>query len=439
MADRTRVRRSREASTFLLRIIPNLRAAAGLHLVHHPKISITAYTSSSEPVPASKHLIMLSLRQISRSAIRSASRFSAQPARRNLTSFTKPNSLLRPSRISSLLPARAQFSTSGAVFQTQDGAVDGELAAKLQEELQMEQEMSPNDSLPAHLQEFLDNSGFTLQDSAGDQEVVLTKAFGQENIRVSFSIADLDAMEDPDAFNEDPALGDEEGIEDSMQQGGAQSKGATNAGRTQGGNINVVPEDQVNDDVDESVDEDFEPSFPARLNVTIEKPGDKGAIQFESTAQDGQVVIENIYYFPKKEFADAKTAETDWARRSVYTGPPYGNLDEDLQVLLERYLDERGVNTALALWVPEYIDFKEQKEYLNWLTRKFVQDGSNKLSANLLCRAEGICRRMSEEKSEPAWQSCTIMIPLPQNVLRMNPEVFELLHTGCCLYGLKLH
>jgi hypothetical protein len=26
----------------------------------------------------------------------------------------------------------------------------------------------------------------------------------------------------------------------------------------------------------------------------------------------------------------------------MYTGPPFGNLDEDLQVLLERYLDERG-------------------------------------------------------------------------------------------------
>lgn len=237
----------------------------------------------------------------------------------------------------------------------------------------MEQEMSPNNELPASLQDFLDNSGFALEDTAGDQEVVLTKSFGQEKIRVSFSIADLDAMEDPDAFNEDPALGDEEDMEGgagSMQQGGAQSKGATTAGHTKGGNVNVVPEDQVNDELDEGADEDYEPTFPARISVTIEKPGDNGAIQFESTAQDGQVVIENVYYFPKKEFADAKTAETDYARRAIYTGPPYGNLDEDLQVLMERYLDERGINTALALWAPEYIDFKEQKEYLNWLTSK---------------------------------------------------------------------
>jgi len=45
-------------------------------------------------------------------------------------------------------------------------------------------------------------------------------------------------------------------------------------------------------------------------------------------------------------------------------------LDEDLQLLLERYLDERGINTALALFVPDYVDFKEQREYLSWLSSK---------------------------------------------------------------------
>lgn len=82
--------------------------------------------------------------------------------------------------------------------------------------------------------------------------------------------------------------------------------------------------------------------------------------------------MENICYFQKPELADAKTAELDWSRRNLYTGPPVGNLDEDLQVLLERYVDERGINTALALWIPEYIDWKEQKEYLNWLSSEFV-------------------------------------------------------------------
>lgn len=124
------------------------------------------------------------------------------------------------------------------------------------------------------------------------------------------------------------------------------------------------------DDVASDPDQNEEPSFPARVNVTIEKSG-KGAIQIETIAQDGGIEIQNVSYYRNGELADAKTAELDWSQRNLYSGPPFGNLDEELQILLDRYLDERGINTALALWVPEYIDFKEQREYLDWLSSKF--------------------------------------------------------------------
>ncbi len=190
--------------------------------------------------------------------------------------------------------------------------------------------------------------------------------------------------QDPDDYRqdprEDPALydEDEDSIPENAQSGGANTKGAINAGRTKGGNIAVAPEDRIapadreelaTDDA-AAANEDDEPSFPARVNVMIEKVG-KGTLQIETTAQDGEIVIDNVYFFKDAELADAKTAELDWKRRNLYEGPPFGNLDEDLQILLERYLDERGVNTALAVWVPEYIDFKEQREYLNWLSSEF--------------------------------------------------------------------
>lgn len=56
-------------------------------------------------------------------------------------------------------------------------------------------------------------------------------------------------------------------------------------------------------------------------------------------------------------------------RQKLYVGPPFINLGEDLQVFflffvfLKRYLDERGINTALASVVPDSIDMKEQKEH----------------------------------------------------------------------------
>ena len=136
----------------------------------------------------------------------------------------------------------------------------------------------------------------------------------------------------------------------------------------------MAPADRPELEDDESANEDEEasqPSFPARVNVKIDKGG-KGVLQIEATIQDGDVMIEHVAYFSKPELADAQTAELDWSKRNLYTGPPFGNLDQDLQLLLERYLDERGVNTELALWIPEFLDFKEQREYLNWLSSKLV-------------------------------------------------------------------
>ncbi|MCJ1261842.1 hypothetical protein MMC22_001710 [Lobaria immixta] len=253
--------------------------------------------------------------------------------------------------------------------------VDQELAAKLQSELELERDMRDSEKLPANLQDYLDRSSFDIKDTTGQEEVVLTRQFGDESIRVSFSIADLDNIDqDADQYADDKAQYDEDESDlTDAQSGGAQSKGTINQGRTKDGNFNITTEDRVAPADrpeladDEPASDDEGPGFPARVNVTIDKGG-KGVLQLETTVQDGDVMIEHISYFSKPELADAQTAELDWSKRNLYTGPPFGNLDQDLQLLLERYLDERGVNTELALWIPEYIDFKEQREYLNWLS-----------------------------------------------------------------------
>lgn len=237
---------------------------------------------------------------------------------------------------------------------------------------------------------------------------MLTRTFGDEHIKVTFSIADLNALDNDDAdqYN-DRALEDEVDDEDedasnendsnslnrspipteSAQSGGAQSKQNIPAGRTANGNIAAAPgngsefsnkapasatagtdgnEDEDGDvEDDEDDDDEQEPSFPARVNVTITKPN-RGALQIETVAQDGMVVIDNVYYHAEAD-TESDSAEKTFKQKQIYAGPPFGNLDEDLQVLLERYLDERGINTALALFVPDYIDWKEQKEYIDWL------------------------------------------------------------------------
>ncbi|KAI4168031.1 MAG: hypothetical protein LQ343_006738 [Gyalolechia ehrenbergii] len=261
------------------------------------------------------------------------------------------------------------------------------LSAKLESELQIEKETRDSDTLPADIKDFLDNSPFQLEDIPGQEEVALTRKFGDESIRITFSIDDLNNVDqEAEEFDSDPALSDEEAAdaaETNVQSGGANTKGAINQGRTKGGNFAVAPEDSIapSDRAEGSYEEpssgqegNQEPSFPSRLHINIEKAG-KGVLQLEAMAQDGEIMIENVYYYKKPELADAKTAELDWSRRNLYTGPPFGNLDEDLQILWDRYIEERGIDTALALWIPEYIDWKEQKEYLSWLSnvKSFVE------------------------------------------------------------------
>ncbi|PWW80602.1 mitochondrial glyco protein [Tuber magnatum] len=252
----------------------------------------------------------------------------------------------------------ARFSTTFSHFEKL-GQVDEELALKLQTEIDLEKSKEDEAEYPLSVKEYLETGQFKIIDKPGQEEVQLVRRFGDETIRVEFSISDLGALSneglDDDAlYNEQGGEGDPDAL--SSRPRGAQSKAVRAEGKSPG----------ASDSDGDEYDDDPEPGFPARVNVTIEKPN-SGALQIEAIAQDGMIVIDNVFYHKSAKLATAQTAEADWERRGIYAGPPFGNLDEDLQVLLERYLDERGINTALALFVPDYIDYKEQGEYVRWL------------------------------------------------------------------------
>ena len=200
-----------------------------------------------------------------------------------------------------------------------------------------------------------------------------------ESIKVTFSIADMNEMDpDPDQMEDaDNAMEDEPFDEDLPT---SRPKRTINQAGTKGGSVDVMPEDSVapadraaqGEEEDSAIGEDqMTASYPTQLSVTISKPG-KGAIQIAANAQDGLVDIVDVYYFPKLDIADPKTAEKMHAKQTVYAGPPFGNLDSDLQEMLERYIDERGINTQLAMFVPDYVDYKEQKEYVQWLESEWT-------------------------------------------------------------------
>ena len=265
--------------------------------------------------------------------------------------------------------------------------VDQELAAKLESELSMEKQMGDIASLRKELKSYLDEGPFTLVDTPGTEELTLTREFGSETITITFSIDDLNNLDaDPEDAEADAALYDEDEPMET-QSGGAQSKHTINAGETDGGNVAVAPEDSVSaadraagdaaaeqDSIEEEEGEEEEPapSFPAHLHIAVEKDG-KGSLQIEALAQDGLIAIENVYYYTKegkKFLTAARAGNAPEGVKEPYVGPQFANLDEDLQVLLERFLEERGIDTRLALFVPEYIEWKEQQEYVRWLESK---------------------------------------------------------------------
>ncbi|KAK8055682.1 hypothetical protein PG993_000909 [Apiospora rasikravindrae] len=296
---------------------------------------------------------MMSMRAVARSAPRTLSRLSSAALRQQITAARSSSSALlkaatwAPLRSSPF--AAKSFSTT-PLRAAPAGEVDEELSLKLDSELQFESEMKENEQLPASIQDFLDNSAFELVDTPGKEDVVLKRKFGNENITVSFSISDLANYEPDDIYNEDSALADED-AEGSPRSSAAEAEG------------------------EEGLEgEEDEPAVPCRLNVVIEKDG-KGALNIEAVAQNGQIMVENFYYFKDAKLAHSETAEVSHTAQDTYPGPPFGSLDEDLQILMERYLEERGVTQALAVFVPDYMDVKEQREYQAWLkeVKSFIE------------------------------------------------------------------
>ncbi|KAJ6114681.1 hypothetical protein N7486_000459 [Penicillium sp. IBT 16267x] len=283
---------------------------------------------------------MLSLRAFSRSV----PRFSRSIARTSMRPAVLPKpALLQPWK-QATKPAYAAFSTS-SVFREPAAEGDIELLAKLDEEVKHEKASGAEDAKEqkASIDYTLQAGEWQVKDVAGEQEVVLTKKFGNETIRVTFTVADINNLsEDPMDDLHDDALGDEAAY--------------NNQGRE------IEGEDEI-----------LTPTFPARLDIAVEKVN-QGALLIQAVIQDGDLQIEEISHFKDAEIANAHTAEKDWTRQSLYSGPPAENLDPELLSFWGRYLEERGLNVEFQNMITDYIAFKEQKEYVSWLenVRKFI-------------------------------------------------------------------
>lgn len=116
---------------------------------------------------------MLSIRTIARSAPRAMSRLT--------TTTLRQQPIARPSMLKSIRPATASFSTTvGRWKAAKQGETDEELSAKLDSEIQIEEEMKEQEQEPASVKDFLANTPFELIDTPGQEVVKLQRNFGDE-------------------------------------------------------------------------------------------------------------------------------------------------------------------------------------------------------------------------------------------------------------------
>jgi complement component 1 Q subcomponent-binding protein len=117
---------------------------------------------------------MLSIRSIARSTPRAVSRLT-------ISAILRP--VARPSLFqTSWKPAATQFASAFSTSNTRWAKAEGdaELVAKLEQELAFEAEVQEEDNTPTTVSEYLENSPFELEDTPGQEEVVLKRKFGDE-------------------------------------------------------------------------------------------------------------------------------------------------------------------------------------------------------------------------------------------------------------------
>jgi len=65
----------------------------------------------------------------------------------------------------------------------------------------------------------------------------------------------------------------------------------------------------------------------------ITKPS-SSALEITATAQDGTFFIDNVSVIPSQTLAKEESAEADWKRRGLYSGPAFQDLDEVIIIFI---------------------------------------------------------------------------------------------------------
>ncbi|KAJ2502556.1 Mitochondrial acidic protein mam33 [Coemansia sp. RSA 1972] len=216
-----------------------------------------------------------------------------------------------------------------------NGSSDSDLLHTLRDEADYESKQAAEEGEPEFIQAFMNKTGFKIKTKTGEQKVTMTKQFGSETITISFDVGEILNAESPIANFETYREND---------SGDVQKEAEINA--------DDAPED-----------------FAIGFTATISK-NSTHMLFLELESNEGEVGVNHMRFLSNKDVSDISDMDLEWVRQKAYCGPLFGQLSDDLKENIDAFLAERNIDTGLTLFMQDYIEHKEQGEYLNWL-RKF--------------------------------------------------------------------
>lgn len=127
---------------------------------------------------------------------------------------------------------------------------------------------------------------------------------------------------------------------------------------------------EVDDDNEEEASGTDTNSGGIQVNLTVSiSKGGGPFLEFICTGFSDEISVEGMAVKQKQP------TESDSVDPIPYEGPPFNDLDENLQKGFHKYLEVRGITPSLSNYLCEYMINKESKEYTNWLknVKEFVE------------------------------------------------------------------
>lgn len=133
------------------------------------------------------------------------------------------------------------------------------------------------------------------------------------------------------------------------------------------------PEDDVSDFEQEETTQNMQNLFDetiANVTVIIEKKGLTSGLYINLllSVQTNYFAIGGLRKYDDIKSTLKTSAQDEFQRELYYYGPPFTNLDENLQESLMEYLNSRGIDNSLADFITGYSLVKENELYISWLS-----------------------------------------------------------------------